>query len=113
LLALGANFVTTPLLVAGTGALMGGRGSLGSAFWGAASGLAVGGLLTPVSPVVGLAIGVTLMPIVSPLFYEASSNQRAQEMSKPLGGAVISPSVVPLVERSRMSGVTCGLQGAF
>jgi hypothetical protein len=113
LAALGANVVTTPLIVAGTGALMGGRGSVGSAFWGAVTGMAVGGLLTTASPVLGLAVGVTLMPIVSPLFYERDSNERAKGMKQQLKSAAIVPSVAPIVQRNGVTGVTCGLNANF
>jgi hypothetical protein len=113
LAALGANFVATPLIVAGTGSLMGGRGSVGSAFWGAVTGIAAGSLLTPVSPGLGLAVGVTLMPIISAIFYEMNSNERSKAMKQQLKSTAFVPIVAPIVQRNGVIGVTCGLNANF
>ena len=111
--ALGANIVGTPLLVYGMGAAMGGRGSLGSAFMGALIPLGVAGSLTTVDPIVALAIGVALMPFISPLTYELSSNARSREMKAQLGTTAFQPTLVPVMHEQRIVGGTMGVQGSF
>jgi hypothetical protein len=92
---LGANVVVTPLAVYGIGRAMDGEGTVGSAYYGALTGLSAPGTYAAQGDqyMVCLAIGVAIMPITSALFYEASSNLRSRTAATVVGGLSVAPVV--------------------
>jgi hypothetical protein len=112
---LGANFVATPLLAAGTGALLGGRGSVGAAFGGAGIALAVGTTFTLGfdADANGLAVGIAMMPVTASLAYELTSDRRAGDMRRQLGITALEPKVTPLISRGQIVGLCLGVEGTL
>jgi hypothetical protein len=111
LAALGAEVVATPVITYGAGRLMGGRGTFTSTITGAALALTVGGALTPQDPTTGLAIGMTLMPILAPISFEASSHANAKGDVPKATGLRVTPFAAPLRGASGMQGVLLGVTG--
>jgi hypothetical protein len=102
-----ANVAITPVAVWGVGRAVGGEGSLGATYL---LGMAAfsGGAAAPQAPLLGLIIGVTLMPFTSALGFELSSNAKAQT-----GIASVRPNVTPLYRGEALAGATGGLVGQF
>jgi hypothetical protein len=106
------GFVVVPPITYAVGTLMGGEGALSSTYW---SALASGSLATAIdakSPGAGIAVYVVLSPILAPLGYEASSNNRARVMKKQLGVTAFAPFVTPLAD-GRTGGGVAGFAGRF
>lgn len=101
-LGLTTEIAVTPLVVYGIGRGMGGGGSLGSTYYGALIGLAAPGTSAAATDNwnVTMAIGLTLMPVTSALFYELSSNARTRNASI---------AIVPTVDPQGRTGVYAGL----
>jgi hypothetical protein len=112
---LGANFVATPLLAAGTGALLGGRGSVGASFGGTGIALAVGTAFTlgVDADANGLAVGMAMMPVTASLAYELTSDKRARDMRRQLGIAAVEPKVTPIISRGQVVGFWLGVEGTL
>jgi hypothetical protein len=101
---LGAEIVVTPIAVWGTGKAMGGRGTLGATYLGGLAAFA-GPSATPQEATLSLAIGMTLMPVTSALFYEISSHVRSKKLEAVASGLAIAP----VIEHGHATGVQAGL----
>jgi hypothetical protein len=110
---LGAEVVTMPLITYGVGSLMGGRGSLGSAYLGGLTGFGAGCAATAQDSTLGLALGVLLMPIVAPIFYEMNSSANATSALYAGPVMTVRPFAGPLLYRQASPGALIGVTGAM
>lgn len=106
---LGANMVATPLVVYGLGRAMGGRGKLSTTFYGAMLGFGAGAPLMSQGNL-GLAVGVIMMPIMAPLFFEMNSQAQSEEMKGHLASHTVVPFAAPVAYGK---GSTLGFVGTF
>ena len=106
---LGANMVATPLVVYGLGRAMGGRGKLSTTFYGAMMGFGAGAPFIAQGNL-GLAVGVIMMPIMAPIFFELNSQMLSVEMKGRLASHTVTPFAAPVAYGK---GSTFGFVGSF
>jgi hypothetical protein len=109
----GVMLVATPVLTMGTGAMLGGRGNFGTTMLVGLLGFTATAPFVSMSPTAAMGISLALMPILCPLGYELSSNNRATEMKTALHVSNLMPGFTPLRLNNRTIGAVATLQGNF
>lgn len=108
-----ANIAATQLITMGVGKAMGGRGKFFLTFTMGMAGFTATSALSQSNPGLALGISMALMPFLSPLGYELSSNIEASEMKARLRFVAVTPVLVPVTSPNGVSGGVAGLVGRF
>jgi hypothetical protein len=109
----GVMLVATPVLTMGTGAMLGGRGNFGTTMLVGLLGFTATAPFVSMNPTAAMGISLALMPILCPLGYELSSNNRATEMKTALHVSNLMPGLAPLKLNNQLIGGVATLSGNF
>lgn len=109
----GVMLVATPVLTMGTGAMLGGRGNFGTTMLVGLLGFTATAPFVSMSPTAAMGLSLALMPILCPLGYELSSNNRSKEMKAELHVSNLMPGFQPLRLNNQMVGGVATLAGTF